>query len=210
MVFIYGYGDLGPESLNEETRVARSVPKAWLRPSVDALVDEERQVLEATQKGKIEGIVLRFGGFYGPNAGTEIMAELVRRRCLPVTKDAGNSAIPLVHIEDAGAAVITALHRGRAGEVYNIVDDESAPFADVVRYLASTIGAPRPRVIPKWCVQLLAPLAAAAWLDTRMWVSNAKAKQELQWKPRFPSYHAGIAEFWSSVKNSKRTPHDFH
>lgn len=206
MVFIYGYGDLGPGWLSEDTSPAKSVPKDWLRPSIDALVNEETQVREATQNFKIEGVVLRFGGFYGPNAGIEIMAELLRRRWLPVVKDAVNSAIPLIHIEDAGAAVISALYHGRGGEVYNIVDDEPAPFAEVIRSLASSIGAPRPRTIPRWLVQLVAPFAAAAWLGTRMHVSNVKAKQELQWRPRFPNYRAGIADFWSTSNNSKNAP----
>ncbi len=205
MVFIYGYGDLGAGWLNEETCPARSVQQTWLRPSIDALVDEESQVLGATRDGKIQGVVLRFGGFYGPNAGTEIMTRLVRRRWLPVATNAANSAIPLIHIEDAGSAVVAALYRGRSGEVYNIVDDEPARFADVVRYLASTMGAPPPRTVPRWFVQLVTPFAVAAMLDTRLRVSNAKAKQELQWTTRFPNYRAGIAEFWRTFKDSKNT-----
>ena len=204
MVFIYGYGDLGPELLTEDTCAPKKVPKDWLRPSIDALADMETQVLEATTKGTIEGIVLRFGGFYGPHAGTEIMAQMIRRRWLPVVSSEVNLAIPFIHIEDAGAAVISALYHGRAGEVYNIADDQAASFADVTRFRASTIGAPQPRTISRWLVQLFRPFAAAAWLGTRMLVSNAKATQELRWKPRFPTYRAGIAEFWAASDDWKR------
>jgi len=203
MVFIYGYGDLGTGWLNEEASAAKSVPKDWLHPSIDALVSMETQVLDATRKGSIEGIVLRFGGFYGPKAGTEIMAGLLRRGWLPVVSNAVNSAIPFIHIEDAGSAVISALYHGRGGEIYNIVDDEPVSFAEVTRFLASTLGAPLPRTIPNWLVQLLAPYAAVAWLGTRMSVSNGKAKQELQWTPRLPNYRAGIAEFWSTSDQQK-------
>src|SRR6516164_5470979 len=86
---------------------------------VEALVDTETQVMDASRKGSIEGIVLRFGGFYGPRAGTEITARLLRRRWLPVVKDSDDSVIPLIHI----GATVAALCSGPAGEVYNIVDD---------------------------------------------------------------------------------------
>ena len=195
MVFVYGYGDLGPDWLNEEREAATNVPKGWLRPSIDALVDMETQVMDASRKGSIEGIVLRFGGFYGPRAGIEITAMLLRRRWLPIVKDSDDSVIPLIHIEDAALATVAALCCGRAGEVYNIVDDEPASFAAVVQHLAATIGAPQPRTVPGWFVRLIAPYAAASWLETNMRVSNAKAKRELQWKPRFPNYRAVIAEF---------------
>ena len=90
---------------------------------------------------------------------------------------------------------MAALHRGCAGEVYNIVDDEPASFATVVRHFASVIGAPQPRTVPKRLVRLLGPYAAAAWLGTTMRVSNAKAKRELQWEPHYANYRAGIEEF---------------
>ena len=195
MVFIYGYGDLGRDWRNEETGTVKNVPKGWLRSSIDALVDMETQVMDASRKGSIEGIVLRFGGFYGPSAGTEITARLLRRRWLPVVKDSDDWVIPLIHIEDAASATVAALCRGRAGETYNIVDDEPVSFAAVARHLAATIGAPQPRTVPRWFVRLVAPYAAASWLGTKMRVSNAKAKRELQWKPCFQNYRAGIAEF---------------
>jgi 2-alkyl-3-oxoalkanoate reductase len=200
MVFFCGYGDLGQDWLNEETSEAKSVPKGWLRPSIDALVDMETQVMDASRKGGIEGIVLRFGGFYGPRAGIEITLRLLRRRRLPVLKNGDDFVIPLIHIDDAAAAVVAALHAGKPGEVYNIVDDEPVSFSRIVRDLASAIGAPQPRAVPKWFVQMIAPYAAAAWLGTKMRVSNAKAKRGLQWKPRYPNYRSGIAEFSHRAK----------
>jgi nucleoside-diphosphate-sugar epimerase len=149
--------------------------------------------------------VLRFGGFYGPGAGTEITVRLLRRRWLPVVKDSDDSVIPLIYIEDAATATVAALCRGRAGEVYNIVDDEPASFATVVRYLASVIGVPQPRTVPRWFVRVVAPYAAASWLGTKMRVSNAKVKRELQWEPRFPNYRAGIAEFSRTHKSLNGT-----
>jgi len=106
----------------------------------------------------------------------------------------------LIHIDDAAAAVVAALQACKPGEVYNIVDDEPASFSRIVRDLASSIGVPQPRTVPKWCVRLVAPYAAAAWLGTKLRVSNTKAKRELQWKPRFPNYRSGIAEFSHKAK----------
>lgn len=124
----------------------------------------EAEVLDATRKGSVEGIVLRFGGFYGPNAGIEVMATLLRRRWLPVIKRTNNSVIPLIHIEDAAAVVVAALNRGRAGHVYNVVDDEPASCADVARYLASSIAAPQPPTVPMSGLRIIAPYAATTWL----------------------------------------------
>jgi nucleoside-diphosphate-sugar epimerase len=195
MVFIYGYGDLDPEMISEDRMPARTAPKTWLLPSIQALVDEEAQVLEASQAGRIDGITLRFGGFYGPGAGIDLMIWMLRRRLMPLPKEGRGAEVPWIHIHDAASAVIAALHRGRAGEPYNIVDDHPAGFNDLIRELAQAIGAPPPFSIPLWMVRLFVPFMEASWLGTTMKVSNSKAKQELQWVPRFPSYRDGIAEF---------------
>ena len=137
---------------------------------------------------------------------SSVRAELVRKlgASRVITGDSDSCVIPLIHIEDAAAAVVAALSRGRGGEVYNIVDDEPAAFAPIVRDLALTIGADTPRTLPKWLVRLFAPYAAAAWLGTSMRVSNVKAKQELQWKPRFSNYRVGVAEFCRSDNSERR------
>lgn len=195
MVFIYGFGDLGNDLLTENDAVRRSCPKAWLKPALDALASEEDQVLQVTRAGRIEGLCLRFGGFYGPGTGTDRMGQLLQRRLLPIPKRALSLGAPWIHVNDAAAAVIAALSRGKAGEVYNIVDDEPLPATVMVRGLADAIHAPRPWSSPMWFVRLVAPFAAAAWLNTTLRVSNAKAKNDLAWQPRYKTIHEGLRDF---------------
>ena len=195
MAFIYGFGDLGDDLLTESDAVRRSCPKAWLKPALDALASEEDQVLQATRTGQIEGLCLRFGGFYGPGTGSDRMAQLLRRRLLPISGRAQSRGAPWIHIQDAAAAAVAALARGKAGEVYNIVDDEPLPATAMVRQLADAIHAPKPWPMPMWFVRFAAPFAAAAWLTTTLRVSNEKAKRELAWQPRFRTIAEGLRDF---------------
>lgn len=195
MVFIYGFGDLGDYPLTESDAVRRSCSKVWLQPTLDASVSEEEEILHATKAGQIEGVCLRFGGFYGPGTGTDRMGQLLRRRLLPIPAGALSRGAPWIHIEDAAAAMIATLSRGKAGEVYNIVDDEPLPATAMVRALADAIHSPNPWPIPMWFVRLVAPFAAAAWLNTTLGVSNAKAKKDLAWQPRYKTIHEGLRDF---------------
>jgi nucleoside-diphosphate-sugar epimerase len=199
MVFIYGFGDFGASTMTEDRGHAVIAPKPWLLPSIIALVDEERQILEASRNGDIEGVVLRFGGFYGPRTGFETLAQLLKKRLVPICKGR-SAAAPWIHIHDAASAIVAALDKGASGDIYNIVDDMPAPFVDVIDNLVRALGAPRPRVVPISLVRLIAPFLAASWLDTTMRVSNLKAKRDLQWTPRFPSYHDGIADFAAGLR----------
>lgn len=195
MVFVYGFGDLGPDPLTEASAVpVQTPPKPWLRAAIDALVEEERQVLEAARLGRIDGIVLRFGSFYGPGAGIEMMIGMLRKRVLLLPKNPIGMGIPWIHIRDAASAVVAALCHGGSGEIYNIVDDEPARFSDLVHHLARVIHAPPPRSVATWVVQVLAPFAVEALSNTTMRVSNVKAKRDLAWTPLFSSYVEGIAD----------------
>jgi nucleoside-diphosphate-sugar epimerase len=194
MVFVYGFGDLGDAPLTEDGPTARRVPKRWLQPSIDALVSEETQVHDATSAGHIDGVVLRFGGFYGPGTGFDTMVEMLRRRALPFVSHARSRGVPWIHIDDAVSAVVAALQHGQPGSTYNIVDDRPAPAGELIRHLAREVGAPQPWSVPGWVVRLSAPFVATAWLDTTLIVSNAKAKRELGWVPQFPTYREGIVQ----------------
>jgi nucleoside-diphosphate-sugar epimerase len=191
MIFLYGFGDLGPEPLTEEQPAAQAVPHPWLRPSVQALASEERQVIAASRSGQIEGVLLRFGGFYGPSAGTATLVRLLKRRLLPLPRGA-KSLTCWIHVEDAAAAMVAALTRGRSGQAYNIVDDEPVPFADFLRYLARAADTPAPWLAPRWLMDVATPFLTASWMGSLMRVSNQKAKAELGWTPRFPTYREGL------------------
>lgn len=184
MIFGYGFGDLGERALTEADPFAPAGRGGFER-HLAALREGERQVLRADG---IEGIALRYGLFYGSGAGTEEMVEMLRRRRLPVPK---TSAVSMIYIEDACAATIAALARGRAGEAYNVVDDEPVSWRAFLTAVAAAFGVPKPVTVPAW---LLRPLPYAhAIMTARCRVSAAKAKQELGWAPSAPTYREGLA-----------------
>jgi nucleoside-diphosphate-sugar epimerase len=186
MIFGYGYGDWGDWVLTEDDPPFGPPGRNdGLEAHVAAMRASTRQTL--TAEG-IAGISLRYGGFYGPGPASEAIVELLRRRRLPVLRGAG--VISLVYIEDAAAATVAALERGRAGQAYNVVDDEPVAWRTFLRALAGAVGAPRPRELPAW---LLRPANYAhAAFTTSMRVSNVKARRELGWTPSVPTWREGI------------------
>jgi nucleoside-diphosphate-sugar epimerase len=141
------------------------------------------------------GIVLRYGGFYGPGTGLAPggdQLELVRKRKFPLIGD-GGGIWSFAHTEDVATGTIAALDRGREGEIYNIVDDDPAPVREWLPMLARSIGAKPPRHIPAWLARRLASPAAVMMMTTARGASNAKAKGELDWTPAWPSWREGFA-----------------
>jgi nucleoside-diphosphate-sugar epimerase len=144
-----------------------------------------------------EGLVLRYGGFYGPGTGISlaedaVMAAPIRKRRFPIVGD-GGGVWSLIHIEDAAAATAIAVERGRPG-VYNVVDDEPAPVREWLPVLASALGAKPPRRIPRWLGRLLAGEMATLMMTEARGASNEKAKRELGWKPGYASWRQGFAQ----------------
>jgi nucleoside-diphosphate-sugar epimerase len=167
-------------------------PPGEMRSTVQALRHLETAVLSAED---LEGIVLRYGGFYGPRTSLGdggAMVAGVRKRQLPIVGD-GAGVTSFLHVEDAAAATVAALERGALG-VYNIVDDEPAPSSQWIPELAKAVGAKPPRHVPAW---LEKPLIgdAGVWLMTKApGASNAKAKAELGWTPRYSSWRIGFRQ----------------
>jgi len=155
----------------------------------------ERQVIEATREGLIEGVVLRYGMFYGQGVpSTAALVDMVRRRRLPVVRgDAGQ--LPLIHIDDAVNATVLALERATAGATYDIVDDYPASMTEIVTTLAKYAGSSAPFRVPAWLPRLVAPYLARM-TAMRMPLSNAKAKAELGWEPKYPTIQQGLAEMF--------------
>ncbi len=142
----------------------------------------------------LDGIVLRYGGFYGPETGLSAsgeMTELVRKRRVPVVGD-GAGQWSFIHIDDAAAATIAAIEHGRPG-IYNVVDDRPAPVVDWLPELARALGAKPPRHLPVWVGRLAAGEVGVSMMTRIRGASNAKAKRELGWSPQFPSYREGFA-----------------
>jgi nucleoside-diphosphate-sugar epimerase len=156
-------------------------PPADARETLAAIRHLEDAVTSARD---MEGIVLRYGGFYGP--GTSIDAggdhlELIRRRRFPLGGD-GTGVWSFVHIDDAAAATVAAIEGGSPG-IYNVVDDEPAPVAEWLPALARQVGAPPPRRLPGWLVRLAGGAQAYSMMTRVRGASNAKAKRELGWRP---------------------------
>jgi nucleoside-diphosphate-sugar epimerase len=144
------------------------------------------------------GIVLRYGVFYG--AANDGLIEPVRKRQYPIIGDGGGFS-SWIHLDDAAAATVLALeHDGPA--IYNIVDDEPAPVREWLPVLAETLGAGPPRRFPRWLARLVAgEVAVVMGTETRAG-SNAKAKRELGWQPRHPSWREGFAAAYAPSRGS--------
>jgi nucleoside-diphosphate-sugar epimerase len=167
-------------------------PAADLRTTLDAIRHLEEAVTGATWT---EGVVLRYGGFYGP--GTSFSSEgehveLIRKRRLPIV-GAGTGVWSFVHVEDAATATVEAVEHGRRG-VYNVVDDEPAPVREWLPAAAADAGARRPLRLPRWLGRLAAGEAAVVMMNEVRGASNAKAKRELGWQPRYRSWRQGFAD----------------
>jgi nucleoside-diphosphate-sugar epimerase len=166
---------------------------ASAREGAEAIASMESQILEASRTRRIEGIVLRYGLFYGPhNPATDQMVALVRRRLLPIVRG-DRSLLPCIHVDDAVAATIAALDRGVPGGVYEIVDDRPVSMTEIVTAIAEYTGAPAPRTVPAWLVRLLTPYMAGI-TSLRVPVSNARARAELGWQPRYATWREGLSE----------------
>jgi nucleoside-diphosphate-sugar epimerase len=154
-------------------------PPADARETLAAIRHLEAAVLRAG------GIVLRYGGFYGPGTSLDEdgeHVELLRKRKVPVG-GSGAGVWSLVHIDDAADATVAAIERGAPG-IYNVVDDDPAPVHELLPALASAVGAPPPRRLPGWLVRVAAGAQAHSMMTQARGASNAKAKRELGWTPR--------------------------
>jgi len=169
-------------------------PPAPLRPVVEGLLYLEDAV---TTIDWGDGLALRYGGFYGPGTSISLapdaqMAAPIRKRRFPIVGDGGGVS-SFVHIEDAAVATVAAVERGQPG-IYYIVDDEPAPVREWLPVLASALGAKPPRRVPRWLGRLVAGEAATVVMTDVRGASNAKAKRQLGWQLRYPSWRLGFSK----------------
>lgn len=173
----------------------------WIKTEDDPLdaqsVAEQRETLAAIQcleravlEAPLDGIVVRYGGLYGPGS-SEKLVEILRKRMFPVI---GNGAgyVSSTHVDDAAGGTLAALERGHRGAIYNIVDDDPAPTREFVPTIAEALGAPKPMRIPAWLGRLLAGDVAVTMMTEGRGSSNAKAKRELGWNPIWPTWRDGF------------------
>jgi nucleoside-diphosphate-sugar epimerase len=170
-----------------------TAPPAQVRTTLEAIKYLEQAVTGASWT---EGIALRYGGFYGPGTSLGLdppgeQVEMVRARKFPLAGK-GTGLFSFIHIEDAAVATVEAIEHGRRG-VYNVVDDEPAPISDWLPALAKAVGAKPPRRVPLWLGRLAGGEVAAIMMTELRGASNTKAKRELGWKLRYPSWREGFA-----------------
>ena len=165
-------------------------PPANGQKSVAAMAYLDRTVTEAG------GIALRYGLFYG--AANDVLIEPVRKRQYPIIGD-GGGITSWIHLEDAAAATVLALEQDGPA-IYNIVDDEPAPVREWLPVFAQALGAKPPRRFPTWLARLFAGEAAVVMGTDARGASNAKAKRELGWTPRYPSWRKGFPAVYSALR----------
>ena len=169
-------------------------PPDEVRTTVDAIKYLERAVTGADWT---EGIALRYGGFYGP--GTSIgldppgeQIEMIQKRKFPLAGK-GTGVWSFIHIDDAASATVEAVEHGTRG-IYNVVDDEPAPISEWLPVLAKALGAKPPRHVPLWLARLAGGKVTQVMMSDLRGSSNTKAKRELGWRPRYPSWRDGFAK----------------
>jgi nucleoside-diphosphate-sugar epimerase len=184
------YARTGGPVKSEEDPLDLSPPRE-ARETLAAIWHLEKAVLGANWT---EGIVLRYGTFYGPDTsmapGSEQL-ELIRKRKFPLVGN-GGGVWSFTHVADAADATVAAIERGRPG-IYNVVDDDPAPVAEWLPALAETLGAKKPRRVPRFVGRLFAGEVGAVFMTEIRGASNAKAKRELGWRPAHPSWREGFA-----------------
>ena len=176
---------------SEDDRLYDDAPAPW-GSSVAAVRALEEQTLGSDG---VEGVVLRYGYFYGPGtayAGDGSTAMMVRKRAFPLV--AGGSAVySFVHVDDAALATVAALERGAPG-TYNVVDDDPAPIREWLPEYAAALEARPPRKVPKLLARIAGGRLGVYMLTGLQGATNEKAKRELGWAPRWPSWRQGFRE----------------
>jgi 2-alkyl-3-oxoalkanoate reductase len=189
-VIAQGYAGPGPDKpsggrlkTEEDPLDWRPIPRAARAMAAISYVDETVP-LEAP-----EGVVLRYGGFYGPGTG-DFLVNAVRKRQVPVI-GGGTGVWSFIEITDAAAATVAAVDRAAPG-VYNVVDDDPAPVAEWLPYFAKVAGAKPPLRVPAWLGRLLAGEFVVAQMTSSRGALNEKARKELGWEPRYASWREGF------------------
>ena len=178
--------------IKDETEPLDDDPPPNMRRTLDAIRHLEYAVLGANG---LEGVVLRYGGFYGP--GTSMgeggpIPEMIRKRRFPIV-GSGAGVFSFIHIDDAAAATVAAVESDVTG-IFNVTDDEPAPVHEWLPVLADALGAPPPRRIPTWLARPMLGEVGIAMMTTIRGASNAKAKRELGWVPAHPTWRQGFRD----------------
>ncbi len=189
-VIAQSYAGAGPDKRSGGALKTEEDPLDWRPiPGVVQGPAAIRHVEETVPVEALEGIVLRYGTFYGPGA-SDVLLDAVRKRQVPVI-GGGTGVWSFIEVTDAAAATLAAVGHGAPG-VYNVVDDDPAPVAEWLPCLAQAAGAKPPLRVPAWLGRLLAGEFVVAQMTTSRGSSNQKARKELGWEPRYASWREGF------------------
>lgn len=186
------YASTGKRAHSEDDPLLDLPQEAPMSKGITASTALERSTLETPG---LEGVVLRYGYFYGPEVGSVpggFEVDEVRRRRYPIVGD-GAGIFSMIHVDDAASATVAALERGAPG-IYNVCDDEPARQADWLPVYAEGIGAKPPRRVPLWLARWIAGKQAISMATRLEGASNEKARRELNWQPKYPSWRQGFRE----------------
>jgi nucleoside-diphosphate-sugar epimerase len=187
----FAYSPSGSDIKDEQDPLYNDAPPPWSR-SVRAVAELERLV---TETDKLDGLVLRYGFFYGAGssyASDGSIAAQVRARRFPIVGK-GDGVFSFIHVDDAAAATVAAVDRGWPG-IYNVVDDDPAPLRNWLPAYAEALGAKKPRRVPTFIARLVAGSYAVMLATQLRGASNERAKRELDWQPRYPSWRQGFKD----------------
>jgi nucleoside-diphosphate-sugar epimerase len=184
IVLGYGYRDFGERPLTEADPFAVTDPDRRFDRHLEGMREKERRPIDAG----LDAISLRYGGFYGGEA-TQTIVDLLRRRRLPAFDDRGRVA-PWIHLTDAATAVLAAIDHGRPGQAYNIADESRLGLGGMIRAVAAAFGTPKPLTVPIWLTAVSPFLHRITAISMR--VDTAKARDELGWKPAYPTVGDGL------------------
>jgi nucleoside-diphosphate-sugar epimerase len=185
----FGYAPAPGLVADESKPLWEHGPKAF-RPALEALKELERITAETG------GVTLRFGSLVGPGtsfAPDGMMVTAMRGGKMPIVGD-GSGTFSFVHTHDAATAIVAALERPEVRGVLNIVDDAPLAARDWMPELARMIGAPKPKRVPQWLARLVAGSWGVAFMNRMVGATNARAKAELHWRPRY----ARVQEAWAA------------
>jgi nucleoside-diphosphate-sugar epimerase len=186
---VYGKGDFHAP-LAEDAPLG-AVPSGTMHEVVGALRSMEAQL--AAARGRIETVVLRYGYLYGASVpSTRMLLDGLRARKVPILRGASGLG-SFLHIDDAVDVTVAALEREPVSAVYNVVDDEPVGPAAFIAAAADQIGAPPPRKVPRFVMKLAAPMIVD-FSEMRLPLANARAKRELGFAPRYPTYREGLRD----------------
>ncbi|KAE8766072.1 NAD-dependent epimerase/dehydratase family protein [Georgenia thermotolerans] len=196
-LYVYGFTDHGERPVSEDAPLGPA-GGARFDVHVAAMRANERHVLTAPG---LEGVALRYGFFYGPEPGTYGLLDMAARRVLPAPRV--GTWMSALHVEDAAAATVAALERGRPGRAYNVADDHPLTWTAYLDALAEAAGAPRPWRVPDAALRL-SPYLGGLMTRASIRLDTSKAKRELGWAPSYRSVREGLPSVGTAWRESRR------